>query len=57
MQHVRVHMKHCGQSTYLLHAGENVGLAVAVTVCANTEVDLARVLVRLEGLGDTYQAC
>ena len=37
----------------LLHRVQNVRLAVLVAVRADAEVDFARVLVGLEGLGDT----
>ena len=40
--------------THLLDGIENVRLAVLVTVRTDTEVDLARVSIRLERLGDTY---
>lgn len=38
----------------LLHGVEHVRLPVLIPVRADTEVDLARVLVRLERLGDTW---
>ena len=38
----------------LLHRVQDVRLAVLVTVCADTKIDLARVLVRLECLSDTW---
>jgi len=39
-------------NAYLLHAGQDVGLAVLISVCTDAEVDLPRVLVSLESFGD-----
>ena len=43
----------CGGRAHLLDRVEDVRLAVTVAVRANTEVDFAGILVRLEGLRDT----
>lgn len=42
--------------TNLLDTGQNVGLALAIAVRANTQVDLAGVLVSLERLGNAYDS-
>jgi hypothetical protein len=42
---------------HLLHAAEHVRLALTVTVRADTKVDLAGVLVRLERLSNTCIGC
>lgn len=43
------------EQTHLLHRGQDVGLAVLVSVGANTEVDFTRVFVSLEGFSDTLR--
>lgn len=43
------------KAKYLLDTGQNVRFAMLVAVSTNTKVDFAGVLVRFEGLGNTWQ--